>query len=107
MCCPVQGIVILNIVKSVALHRREVAFAISTGRQRIGAREYHLCSRLHFYCVSRLLSKTTALFVTSSHLRASILRHAARNFARMIHFSYYNSAVVSVVIADVPAPGVV
>jgi len=107
MCFPVQGIVILNIVESVALHRREVAFEISTGRQRVGARECHLCSRLHFYGVSRLLSKTTALLVTSSRLRASILRHYARNFANRIQFSYYNSAVISVVIADVDAPGVV
>jgi len=41
MCCPVQGIAILNIVKRVALHRREAVFATSNGRQRVGEREYH------------------------------------------------------------------
>ena len=39
-CYPVQGIAILNIVKSVALHRREAVFATSTGRQRVEEREY-------------------------------------------------------------------
>ena len=41
MCCTVQGIAILNIVKSVALHRREAVFATSTGRQRVEERESH------------------------------------------------------------------
>ena len=45
MCCPVQGIAILNLVKSVALRLREVAFATSTGRQRVGECEYHHGSR--------------------------------------------------------------
>jgi len=39
-------------------------------------------------------------------LHTSILRRCARNFATMIHVSYY-STVISVVFADVTAPGVV
>jgi len=41
MCYPVQGIAMLNIVKSVALQCREIAFATSKGRQRVGERESH------------------------------------------------------------------
>jgi len=41
MCYLIQGIAILNIVNSVALHRREAVFATSTGRQCVGERESH------------------------------------------------------------------
>jgi len=44
----------------------------------------------HPHGVSTLLKTTVAFFVTSSRLRASILRRCARNFATMIHFSYYS-----------------
>ena len=55
--------------------------------------------------MSTWLKTTVAFFVTSSRLRAPILRRCARNFATMIHFSYYSHFRHK--IADVPAPGVV
>jgi len=103
VCCPVQGIGILNIVKRIAaLRLREVAIATSTWRRRASERESNHGSRLRPKRDSAppTLSKCSkaAFFVTSSQ-RASFVSQRAQNLARII--TLHPNALISVKITNV------